>query len=50
VDATVEVPKTKGKAWRLEFRADESGAVVLRGLRLFSDEDELFPPLVPYEP
>jgi hypothetical protein len=50
VDATVDVPKTKGKAWRLEFKADETGAVVLRGLRFFSGEDEVYPPLVPYEP
>jgi hypothetical protein len=50
VDATVDVPKTKGKIWRLEFKADETGMVVLRGLRFFSGEDELFPPLVPYAP
>lgn len=50
VDASVEVPKTKGKIWRLEFKADESGAVVIRGLRFFDGEDELFPPLVPYQP
>ena len=49
-DDSVMVPKTKGRVWRLEFRATESGVVVLRGLQFFSGDDEVFPPLVPYEP
>jgi hypothetical protein len=49
-DDSVMVPKTKGRMWRLEFRATESGVVVLRGLQFFSGNDEVFPPLVPYEP
>ena len=50
VDDTVTLPKTKGQVWRLEFQAGTSGHVVLRGLRFFLDDDELFPPLVPYHP
>jgi hypothetical protein len=48
VDEIVTMPKTKGRVWRFEFRAGETRFVVLRGLRFFSGEDELFPPLVPY--
>lgn len=49
-DDTVALPKTRSQVWRLEFRAGESGYVVLRGLQFFSGDDELFPPLVPYQP
>jgi hypothetical protein len=48
VDASVTLPKTKGQRWRFAFQAGKSGCVVLRGLRFFSGEDELFPPLVVY--
>jgi hypothetical protein len=47
-DSEVSFPTTKGRVWQLEFRADETGEVTLRGLQFFSGEDELFPPLVPY--
>ncbi len=50
VDDTVNLPETKGRGWRFQFRAGPSGIVVLRGLQFFSGDDELFPPLVPYEP
>lgn len=49
-DDTVRLPKTKGRVWRFRFLAGRSGCVVLRGLRFFSADDELFPPLVPCEP
>jgi hypothetical protein len=49
-DGTVAVPKVKAKEWRFEFRAGESQAVTLRGLRFYAGEDELFPPLVPAGP
>jgi hypothetical protein len=49
-DDMVTLPKTKGRVWRFEFRAGESGVVTLRGLRFFSGDDEVFPPLVPYLP
>jgi hypothetical protein len=50
VDATVKLPKTKGTKWRFEFQAGSTGMVVLRGLQFFAGDDELFPPLVPYQP
>lgn len=50
VDAIVDFPKTKGRVWQFDFQAGPSRFVVLRGLRFFSGEDELFPPLVPYQP
>jgi hypothetical protein len=48
-DEAVTLRKTKGQVWRLDFRAGESGVVVLRGLQFFSGDDELFPPLIPYQ-
>jgi hypothetical protein len=45
-DAAVTFPKTCGREWRFEFQPGESGQVVLRGLRFFCGEDELFPPLL----
>ncbi len=50
IDATVKFPRTKGREWQFEFQAGESGCVVLRGLQFFSGDEELFPPLVPYQP
>jgi hypothetical protein len=44
----VSFPFTTGQNWRLFFKAGKSGMVVLRGLRYFSGELELFPPLIPY--
>jgi hypothetical protein len=49
-DDSVAFSKTKGRVWQLEFQTGESRSVVLRGLQFFSDSDELFPPLVPYQP
>ena len=49
-DEKVKVAKTKGTVWQLEFQATETGIVVLRGLRFFSGDEELFPPLVPIKP
>ncbi len=50
IDEMVNLPKTKGRVWQFEFQAGESGFVVLRGLQFFFGDDELFPPLVPYQP
>ena len=50
VDATVALPKTKGKVWQFDFQAGETGIVVLRGLQFFADAEEVFPPLVPAPP
>ncbi len=49
-DATVALKKTKGCIWQFDFQAGPSKMVVLRGLRFFSGDNELFPPLVPYQP
>jgi hypothetical protein len=46
-DEKVSFPKSRGRVWRFEFQAGESQSVTLRGLRFFSGDDELFPPLVP---
>jgi hypothetical protein len=46
VDSYVSFPETEAKTWKLSFRPGESGKVVIRGLRFFSAEHELFPPLV----
>jgi hypothetical protein len=50
VDATVALPKAKGKVWQFDFQAGETGIVVLRGLQFFDGADELFPLLVPSPP
>ncbi len=50
IDTTVALNKTKGRVWQFDFRAGPSKMIVLRGLRFFSGENELFPPLVPYQP
>ncbi len=44
------IPKSKGRVWRFEFEAKDGQCVVLRGLRFFAGDDELFAPLVPYTP
>ena len=46
-DALLAFPATKAQNWRLHLRAGMTGAVVLRGLRFFHGEDEIFPRLVP---
>jgi len=48
VDEMETLPQpTTSREWRFSFRAAKTGCVVLRGLRFFSGEDELFPPLIP---
>lgn len=47
-DDVVTLPKTKGRVWQLEFQADSSGSVVIRGLQFYSGDDEIFPPLIPW--
>jgi hypothetical protein len=49
-DTTVALKKTKGRVWQFDFQAGPSKMVVLRGLRFYSGENEMFPPLVPYQP
>jgi hypothetical protein len=46
-DATLRFPATKAQEWILHLKAGGSGAVVVRGLRFFNGEDEIFPRFVP---
>ena len=46
-DGVVTLPKTKGRVWQLEFQADKTCCVVIRGIQFYSGDDELFPPLIP---
>ena len=43
----VSFEEIKAKRWRLYFQPDESGQVVIRGLRFFSKQCEIFCPLYP---
>ena len=47
VDDAVSFPATQAQEWRFHFRAGDSNHVVVRGLRFFSGEAEIFPPFVP---
>ena len=47
-DAQVTFDSTMGRIWRLHFKAGRSGKVLIRGLRFFDHDDEIFPPFVPY--
>jgi hypothetical protein len=49
-DEKVPLAKTKATIWRFEFQAGQSQMVVLRGLRFYSGDGELFPTLVPTLP
>jgi hypothetical protein len=46
-DTALKFPGTKAQDWRLSLKAGGTGAVVVRGLRFFHGEDEIFPRLVP---
>jgi hypothetical protein len=46
-DSVVEFAATKARIWRLDLQAGQTGMVVLRGLRFFCGENELFPRPVP---
>jgi hypothetical protein len=46
-DAVLKFRATKAQAWRFYLKAGRTGAVVVRGLRFFQGEDEIFPRLVP---
>jgi hypothetical protein len=46
-EALIRFEKTRAKLWRFAFQTNETGAVVLRGLRFFYRGKEVFPPAVP---
>lgn len=48
-DAPVEFEVATARQWRLTFLAGPSGKVCLRGLQYFKDDQQLFPPPVPYD-
>jgi hypothetical protein len=48
-DHPLSFPATEATEWRFHFRAGESNHVVVRGLRFFSGEDEVFPPFIPVQ-
>ena len=48
-DALVKFSATTAQDWRLEFQADQTQKICLRGLQYLSGDHQLFPPLVPYE-
>ena len=46
-EAEVNFMEVKAKRWRLYFKPDESGQVVIRGLRFYSSQGEIFSPNYP---
>ena len=46
-EEAVSFNEIKAKQWRLHFRPDDSGQVVIRGLRFFSSRGEFFFPKYP---
>ena len=49
-NAQVAFGPATGQTWRLRFKAGSSGKVLIRGLRFFEGDEEIFPPFVPYSP
>lgn len=47
-DGELTFSKTRTQTLKLDFKAGKSKAVVIRGLRFFSGDQEYYPPLVPY--
>jgi len=47
VDCAVTFTPTAATEWRFHFQAGPSNLIVIRGLRFFSGDAEVFPPLVP---
>jgi hypothetical protein len=48
VDQMVPIPARTARSWRFWFHAADGKAVVLRGLRFFSRNGEIVPPVVPF--
>jgi hypothetical protein len=47
-DSLVQFTPTKARQWQLHFQVGSSGKVVIRGLRFYQGDRELFPPVEPY--
>ena len=41
--------KTKAQVWRLSFKTQMNRKVIIRGIRFFTDQCEIFSPVVPYQ-
>jgi len=48
-DGEIKFKSVKSKKWKIEFQAGQSKKVVIRGLRFFNGDQEMFPPSVPCE-
>ena len=48
-DGEVKFKQATSKRWKIDFRAGKSKKVVIRGLRFFNGDQEMFPPSVPYK-
>ena len=48
-DGEIKFSETKSQRWTLDFVTGESKTAVLRGLRFFNGDQELYDPIVPYE-
>jgi hypothetical protein len=48
VDQYVSFSAASDSVWKFSFRSGASGAVVIRGLEFFLEDEAVFPPLVPY--
>ena len=46
-EAYISFNEVKARQWRLWFKPDESGQVVIRGLRFYSSQGEIFSHLIP---
>jgi hypothetical protein len=49
-DQTVQFAKNSAKKWRIGFQVQPGGSAVIRGLEFYDGKEQLFPPLVPYQP
>jgi hypothetical protein len=47
-DSSIKFAKTQGREWRFGFEAGDSGEVILRGMRFFVGDDEVYAPLIVY--
>ena len=48
VDEKVAFRATTGAKWKLLFATGKTNKVVIRGLRFYYENEEIFPPFVPY--
>lgn len=49
LDEYISFNKTKAQAWRLSFKTQMNRKIIIRGIRFFTDQCEIFSPVVPYQ-